>query len=118
MELRDTGVEVSVVMPGIVRTELATGLTDARGVKTLQPEDVAAEIVAVLRNPRFEVYVPRSSGPLVHLSAALPRRLRLAIGRAVKADQTTARTDARERAAYEARAAASAPAAEHERSAA
>src|SRR3954449_8560926 len=30
-ELRGTGVEVSVVMPGIVRTELTTGLAEARG---------------------------------------------------------------------------------------
>src|SRR4051794_21043368 len=72
LELRGTGVEVSVVMPGIVRTELSTGLSDARGVKTLQPEDVAAEIVSALCNPRFDVFVPRSTGPLVQLGAALP----------------------------------------------
>jgi NAD(P)-dependent dehydrogenase (short-subunit alcohol dehydrogenase family) len=118
LELRGTGVEVSVVMPGIVRTELATGLSDARGVKTLVPEDVAAEIAGVLRKPRFDVYTPRSSGPLVKLGAVLPRRVRMAVVRALKADQTTAHADTSERAAYEARAAASAPAAEHERSAA
>jgi NAD(P)-dependent dehydrogenase (short-subunit alcohol dehydrogenase family) len=117
-ELRGTGVEVSVVMPGIVRTELTTGLSDARGVKTLMPEDVAAEIVGALRKPRFDVYVPRSTGPLLQLGAALPRRVRLAVARALKADQTTAHAESPERAAYEARAAASAPAAEQERSAA
>jgi NAD(P)-dependent dehydrogenase (short-subunit alcohol dehydrogenase family) len=114
MELRGTGVEVSVVMPGIVRTELTTGLSDARGVKTLQPEDVAEEIVGALRKPRFDVFVPRSSGALVQLGAALPRRLRLAVVRALKGDQTTAHIDAGERAAYEARAAASAPAVEEQ----
>jgi NAD(P)-dependent dehydrogenase (short-subunit alcohol dehydrogenase family) len=114
LELRGTGVEVSVVMPGIVRTELTTGLSDARGVKTLEPEDVAVEIIGALHNPRFDVYVPRSSGPLVQLGAALPRRLRLAVVRALKADQTTAHADSAQRAAYEARAAASAPAAEEE----
>jgi NAD(P)-dependent dehydrogenase (short-subunit alcohol dehydrogenase family) len=117
MELRDTEVEVSVVMPGIVRTELATGLADARGVKTLVPEDVADAIVDALRRPRFDVFLPRSSGPLVKLGAVLPRRLRMVVVRALKADQTTAHTGGRERAAYEARAAASAPAAEHEGSA-
>src|SRR3954468_16594656 len=118
VELRGTGVEVSVVMPGIVKTELATGLADARGVKTLVPEEVADAIVATLRTPRFEVFVPRSPGPLVQIGAVLPRRLRLAFARALKADQATANTDRGARAAYEARAAASAPAAEHERSAA
>jgi NAD(P)-dependent dehydrogenase (short-subunit alcohol dehydrogenase family) len=118
LELRGSGVEVSVVMPGIVKTELATGLADARGVKTLVPEEVADAIVATLRTPRFDVFVPRSTGPLVQIGAVLPRRLRLAFARALKADQATANTDRGARAAYEARAAASAPAAEHERSAA
>jgi NAD(P)-dependent dehydrogenase (short-subunit alcohol dehydrogenase family) len=118
LELRGTGVEVSVVMPGIVKTELATGLEDARGVKTLVPEEVADAIVDTLRKPRFDVFLPRVSGALVQLGAALPRRLRLAVARGLKVDQATGNTDRRARAAYEARAAASAPAAEHERSAA
>jgi NAD(P)-dependent dehydrogenase (short-subunit alcohol dehydrogenase family) len=118
VELRGSGVEVSVVMPGIVKTELTTGLADARGVKTLVPEEVADAIVGALRKPRFDVFVPRSSGPLVQIGAALPRRLRLAIGRALKVDQTTGNTDRGARVAYEARAAASAPAAEEERTAA
>jgi NAD(P)-dependent dehydrogenase (short-subunit alcohol dehydrogenase family) len=115
MELRGTGVEVSVVMPGIVRTELTTGLADARGVKTVGPDDVAAEIVAALKNPRFDVFVPRSAGPLIALGAAIPRRAREAIARALKADQALLKTDRSARRAYEARAAASAPAAEHEK---
>jgi NAD(P)-dependent dehydrogenase (short-subunit alcohol dehydrogenase family) len=118
LELRGTGVEVSVVMPGIVKTELATGLEDARGVKTLEPEEVADAIVDALSTPRFDVFLPRVSGALVQLGAALPRRLRLAVARGLKVDQATGNTDRRARAGYEARAAASAPAAEHERSAA
>jgi len=115
MELRGTGVEVSVVMPGIVRTELATGLAEARGVKSLSAEEVAGEIVAVLRVPRFDVFLPKSTGPLMALAAAVPRRAREAIARALKADEALLKTDRSARAAYEARAAASAPAAEHER---
>ncbi len=115
MELRGTGVEVSVVMPGIVRTELTTGLAEARGVKSLSAEEVASAIVAALKVPRFDVYLPRSTGPLVAIGAALPRRAREAIARALKADQALLKTDRSARQAYEARAAASAPAAEHER---
>ncbi len=40
-ELRGTGVEISVVMPGIVRTELAAGLVEMRGFKITTPEEVA-----------------------------------------------------------------------------
>jgi NAD(P)-dependent dehydrogenase (short-subunit alcohol dehydrogenase family) len=115
VELRDTGVEVSVVMPGIVRTELATGLAEARGVKSVTAEDVADEVVGALKLPRFDVFVPRSTGPLVKLGAALPRRWREGLAKLLKADDALLQTDRAARQAYEARAAASAPAAEHER---
>ena len=117
-ELRGTGVEISVVMPGIVRTELATGLAEARGVKSVSPEEVAAELIRALKVPRFDVFVPRSTGPLVALGSALPRRWREALTHALKADQALLKTDRSARAAYEARAAASAPSAEPERKAA
>jgi NAD(P)-dependent dehydrogenase (short-subunit alcohol dehydrogenase family) len=112
LELRGSGVEVSVVLPGIVRTELATGLADARGVKAVTPEEVAAEVISALKVPRFDIFVPRSAGRIVGLGAALPRRLREALVRVVKADQALLKTDRAARAAYEARAAASAPHAE------
>jgi NAD(P)-dependent dehydrogenase (short-subunit alcohol dehydrogenase family) len=115
-ELGGTGVEISVVMPGIVRTELSAGLKDARGVKTLAPEDVAAEIVSALEVPRFDVFVPRSTGPLIAVTGALPRRLREGIARALGADDTAGKADRSVRAAYEARAARSAPAAEEQAS--
>jgi NAD(P)-dependent dehydrogenase (short-subunit alcohol dehydrogenase family) len=115
VELRDTSVEISVVMPGIVRTELSTGLTEARGVKSVSADDVAAEVVGALKVPRFDVFVPRSTGPLVAIGSALPRRAREALVRLLKADEALLKTDRAARAAYEARAAASAPAAEHER---
>jgi NAD(P)-dependent dehydrogenase (short-subunit alcohol dehydrogenase family) len=114
VELRDTGVEISVVMPGIVRTELSTGLTEARGVKSVSADDVANEVVRALKVPRFDVFVPRSTGPLVALGSALPRRAREGLVRLLKADQALLKTDRAARAAYEARAASSAPAAEHE----
>jgi NAD(P)-dependent dehydrogenase (short-subunit alcohol dehydrogenase family) len=115
VELRGTGVEISVVMPGIVRTELSTGLTEARGVKSVSADDVASEVVRALKVPRFDVFVPRSTGPLVAIGSALPRRAREGLVRLLKADEALLKTDRSARAAYEARAAASAPAAEHER---
>jgi NAD(P)-dependent dehydrogenase (short-subunit alcohol dehydrogenase family) len=113
-ELRGTGVEVSVVMPSIVRTELAAGLADSR-VKAVEVDDVAREVISALRHPRFDVFVPRSNGPLVQLTSPLPRRVREAIGRWLKADQALLKADRSARAGYEARAAASAPAADQER---
>jgi short-subunit dehydrogenase len=116
VELRDTGVEISVVMPSVVRTELTTGLADSR-VKAVEPEDVAGEVVSALRKPRFDVFVPRSNGPLVQLTSPLPRAWREAIGRWIKADKSLLDADRSARVAYEERAAASAPAADQDRTA-
>jgi NADP-dependent 3-hydroxy acid dehydrogenase YdfG len=108
-ELRDTPVELSVVMPGIVRTELAAGLGDARGVKSVSPEEVADAIVEALRRPHFDVFVPRSIGPINKVISVLPRGGREAIARALKADRVLADADPDARRGYELRAARSEP---------
>lgn len=109
-EMRNTGIEVSVVMPAVVNTELGSGLARSRGVGVVEPEDVAEAIVTSVERPRFEVYVPRVLGPLVAFMAALPRPAREAIGRVLKGDQVLAKADMTARAAYEARAAERMPA--------
>jgi NADP-dependent 3-hydroxy acid dehydrogenase YdfG len=107
-ELRGTNIEVSVVMPGVVNTELAQGLTEARGVKNVNPEDVAAGIVEALKQPRFDVYVPKSIGPISKVMNLLPRSGREAVVRALKADQVL-QVDPAARRAYELRASRSEP---------
>ena len=109
-ELRGTGVDVSVVMPVVVDTELASGVGTARGIPKVKPSDVAEAIVETLRRPRFDVYVPRSIGPLTALTAVTPRRLREAALRAIGADRVLWRVDHDERRGYELRAARSEPA--------
>ncbi|QEC46905.1 SDR family oxidoreductase [Baekduia soli] len=109
-ELRGTGVDVSCVMPVVVNTELAAGLTESRGVKQVQPSDVADEIVTALKENRFDVFVPRSVAQITRVMNVLPRGGREAVSRALKADQVLANVDAGKRAAYELRAASSDPA--------
>jgi short-subunit dehydrogenase len=111
-ELKGSGVEVSCVMPGIVNTELSSGMTEARGVKNLTTQQVAAEVVGALEVPRFDVFVPRSSGPLLKVAGMLPRRAREALAHVMKADQVAVAVDPSKRAAYESRVAASAPTAD------
>jgi short-subunit dehydrogenase len=98
-ELRGTGVELSLVMPGLVRTELAAGTT--RGSPVLAPEQVAAAIAGVLERPRFDVYVPRAYAGIALASALLPRAARERLLRLAGAERNTARTTAADRAAYE-----------------
>jgi NADP-dependent 3-hydroxy acid dehydrogenase YdfG len=106
-ELRGSGVEISCVMPGIVKTELATGLPEPRFVKHTEPATVAAAIVDVLRAPRFDVFVPREIGPLMRVAGVLPRAAREALSRALKADRVLDLPDGRVRRDYEQRAARS-----------
>jgi NADP-dependent 3-hydroxy acid dehydrogenase YdfG len=108
-ELRGTGIDVSVVMPGVVNTELAAGLGGARGVRRVGPDEVAAAIVAALRRPRFDVYVPRALGPIYRVAAALPRGGRDAASRLFGADRVLAGADRAARRGYELRAARSDP---------
>jgi NADP-dependent 3-hydroxy acid dehydrogenase YdfG len=111
-ELRGTGIEVSCVMPVVVNTELAAGLQDTRGVKLIQPEDVANEIVSALKEARFDVFVPRSVAGITKVMNLLPRGGREGLSRALKADKVLIELDAGKRAAYELRASHSDPALE------
>jgi NADP-dependent 3-hydroxy acid dehydrogenase YdfG len=108
-ELRGTNIEVSCVMPAVVNTELASGLQEARGVKNLEPEDVANAIVDALKQPKFDVWVPKSTAAISKVMNLLPRAGREGIARALKADKVLAGADASKRASYEDRAAHSEP---------
>ena len=81
-ELRGTGVEVSCVMPGIVNTELAAGMKEARGSRSSRPSRSPTRSSRALEFPRFDVFVPRGDRPAAGLGGAVPRRAREAIARA------------------------------------
>ena len=102
-ELAPQGVDVTVVLPTVVRTELAAGVPAARGVKAVQAEDVAEVILDALQRPRPELWVPRYVQAMTRTTGLLPRRAQDAIGRAFKADRVLADRDESQRAAYEAR---------------
>jgi short-subunit dehydrogenase len=104
LELKPHGIDVTVVLPGIVRTELAAGVPDARGVKSLKPEDVAAVIESAIRKPRPELWVPTWTRGMAKATGILPLRVQEAIGRAFKADRVMSDADPVARAAYEERA--------------
>ncbi len=113
-ELDGTEIEVSCVMPAVVNTELAAGLKEARGVKNVEPEEVADAIVEALETGRFEVWIPRSTQYIAKVMTVVPRRGREAIARFLKADKVLADFDPSARAAYEDRAAHSEPGLEPE----
>jgi NAD(P)-dependent dehydrogenase (short-subunit alcohol dehydrogenase family) len=113
-ELRGSGVEVSVVMPIPVKTELGSGLANSRAFPPVTVEQVTDEIIRALKFARFDVFVPRSLGWTVRLTNLLPRRASEAFVRLTKADRTLLDADHSARAGYEERAANSAPAVEEQ----
>jgi NAD(P)-dependent dehydrogenase (short-subunit alcohol dehydrogenase family) len=102
-EAREFGIDVSVVMPIVVNTELGSGLPETRGWKRVEPEDVADAIVDALQTGRYEVYVPRSIGLLMRAKAIVPTIVSDWVTRLIRGDQVLANPDHAARAAYEAR---------------
>jgi NADP-dependent 3-hydroxy acid dehydrogenase YdfG len=99
-EVRKTGIDISIVMPVVVKTELGSGLPDTRGLKPVQPQDVANAIVEALQTGRVDVYVPRAVATIVMLQALLPRRVADRVGEWMKADKVLTQPDPVARAAY------------------
>ncbi|WP_101523324.1 SDR family oxidoreductase [Nocardioides houyundeii] len=100
-ELGPSGVEVSMVLPVIVNTALGAGVARTRGVPTLDPEQVAAVVVDVIRRPVPEAWAPRWGQPVTKVSQALPRRFQEVARRLMGADDVLTHADAGVRAAYE-----------------
>lgn len=104
-ELHPKGLDFSVVMPGITRTELTSGVEDMPAFRAITPETVAEAIVAAVIKPRFEVYVPKSARAVMNLTRVLPFSVGTWIGNKMGADHVFMDAlDRPERSAYEARA--------------
>jgi NAD(P)-dependent dehydrogenase (short-subunit alcohol dehydrogenase family) len=104
-ELHPQGLEFSIVMPGITRTELTAGVEDMPAFRAITPESVADAIVAAIVKPRLEVYVPRSAGKVINLTRLLPFSAGQWIGKRMGADHVFMDAIERpERSAYESRA--------------
>jgi NADP-dependent 3-hydroxy acid dehydrogenase YdfG len=86
-ELRFSPVGLSLIMPGIVNTDLASGVPTTRGIKRAEPDEIATAIVNAVRTRRFDVFVPRSLGTVSTLMAVLPRPLRDLILRLIGVDR-------------------------------
>lgn len=99
-ETRGTGIRTTIVMPGLIRTDMIAGFAKARGTRIVGPERVAAGIVGALRTGREELFVPRELGPVARLVAGTPPAISDRIKRALRADTIMAEADMGARADY------------------
>ena len=102
-ELAGTGVELHIIYPNVVATDMAAGMKRMRGLRPVRPEAVAQAIVDALRSGRIDTYVPRALGVLVAIQPIAPGWLVTAIKRVLGSDHLLTHANALERAAYEAR---------------
>ena len=103
LEFRSSGVQFTTMLPGAVNTELATGVTGPKGIRTVEPREVADAVVGALQsgrsNPR--IYVPRSFGLLLRAQRFLPLRIAEAANRLMGAETAILRdSDLASRRAY------------------
>ena len=111
-ELRRSGVEISVISPVAVNTELGLGLSEPRQrqFRKIEPRQVADAIVETLRLPRFDVHVPKQLLVSERVAALMPISLQDGLSRVTNADAVLSQVDSAARAGYELRAARSEPA--------
>jgi len=102
LELHGTGVDISVVAPAVIKSQMSAGLADVKGLKTSTPEEVAAAIVEGLKHPRFAIFIPKALGALAFTYTSLPYKVRGFLARAIGSDKLLMDVDESARQRYEA----------------
>ncbi|MGZ4169287.1 MAG: SDR family oxidoreductase [Solirubrobacteraceae bacterium] len=99
-EYRDSNIDVSIIMPVGVNTDLYSGVPPARGVKLAEPEDVAGAIVEALQTGRVNVYIPKRLDVLIRVKNVAPTSVGDFVTKIMKGDQVLLHADQARRAAY------------------
>lgn len=104
-EWRGTGVTITTICPGFVRTGLIAGMSAPRGTEwfaVADPEDVARVVVKAIRcNRSRTIFTPRAVGSISKGSGVLPDGLRDWFFRLSGGDKVTTELDGAARAAYQ-----------------
>ena len=103
LELAHAGIGVTAVLPGMVHTELSAGHRAPQWVRPMtdvEPEDVAAIVVAVVGSRRTKAVVPPRLGVMLKTMGLMPDGVRHWIGRAAHFDAAFTDLDPRARETY------------------
>lgn len=100
-ELKGTGVAISWVLPGLVRTELAAGLPDINLMDPLSPGDIAEAVADTMTEGGSEVWVPAVNRVLEASVRLLPRNLRERLVALTGTDRVLSDIDSESRRSYE-----------------
>lgn len=99
MELEDTGVSVSTVLPSAVNTELSSGI-DLGVLPRVEPEAIAAAVVRSVRTRAAEIAVPGYLGTISSLVSLAPEGVMRRLRHLLKDDAALTRVDDEVRGRY------------------
>ena len=75
-ETRGTGIRTTIVMPGLIRTDMISGFEKPRGTRIVGPRRGVPTRSSMRCAPvAEEVFVPRELGPIARLIAGTPPAL-------------------------------------------
>lgn len=103
-EMAPYGVDVSVIMPPFVNTELISGTTSGGAIKPVEPAEIAAAIVKTLDKPKTHVSVPPPLRFTAQAAQMLPPKGRRWMNRTLGLSDVFLTVDTAKRKAYEDRA--------------
>lgn len=104
LENRGRGVHFSAVLPTLTNTDMVAGVGHARGMKNVEPDDVARAIAGLIVKPKPRAVVPRSMGAVLSLQRVMPQRLAEAVSRALGSARVFTDVDVAQRRGYAKRA--------------
>lgn len=104
-EYRGSGVEFSSVLPTLTNTELGSGVSGPKLLRSAEPEEIADAIVGLIAAPKSKVRVTAMAGFISQLVNLLPESVADGLARALgSGDAFLGAVDADKRKAYENRA--------------
>ena len=103
LEFGSRGISFTCVMPSFTNTELIAGTEGTKGLKNVEPEDVASAIADAIEKKQFDVYRPKALRQILFTQGLLGRRIRDAMNGRLGAYEAFLKIDHTTRDAYDKR---------------
>ncbi|MCW2856588.1 MAG: Short-chain dehydrogenase [Marmoricola sp.] len=103
LEFGSRGIDFTCVMPSFTNTELIAGTEGTKGLKNVEPEDVAGAIAVAIEKKQYDVYRPKALRQILFTQGLLGRKIRDAMNRRLGAYDTFLKIDHSKRDGYDKR---------------
>jgi NAD(P)-dependent dehydrogenase (short-subunit alcohol dehydrogenase family) len=107
LEFGPRGVSFTCVMPSFTNTDLISGTSGTKGLKNVEPADLAAAIARAIERKQLDVYAPKALRPIFFTQSVIGRRTRDFMNRRLGAYETFLQIDHSKRDDYDKRISAS-----------